>query len=54
MEIALGMRYIHYINFMDRDLKPSNILLSKDCYVHISDSGIAKEESLEISQAKGV
>lgn len=54
VEIALGMRYIHCINFMDRDLKPSNILPSKVCHVHISDSGIAKEESLETSQAKGV
>lgn len=52
MEIVLGMRYIH--NFMDHDLKPSNILPSKVCHVHISDSGIAKEESLETSQAKGV
>ena len=54
VEIVLGMRYIHRRNFMHRDLKPSNILLSKDCHVRISDFGLAKEESLEISQTKGV
>ena len=39
---------------MHRDLKPSNILLSKNKHVRISDFGLAKEESLEMSQSKGV
>ena len=54
VELVLGMRYIHHRNFMHRDLKPSNILLSKDGHVRISDFGLAKEESLEVSQTKGV
>ena len=54
IEIVLGMRYIHKHNFMHRDLKPSNILLSKNMHVRISDFGLAKEESLEISQSKGI
>ena len=54
VEIVLGMRYIHRHNYMHRDLKPSNILLSKDCHARISDFGLAKEESFEISQTKEV
>lgn len=54
VELVLGMRYIHRRNFMHRDLKPSNVLLSKDGHVRISDFGLAKEESLEMSQTKGV
>ena len=54
VELVLGMRYIHRRNYMHRDLKPSNILLSKDGHVRISDFGLAKEESLDTSQSKGV
>ena len=54
IEIVLGMRYIHGRNFMHRDLKPLNILLSKKLHVKISDFGLAKEEDLSISQSKGV
>ncbi|KAK8839034.1 hypothetical protein M9Y10_032500 [Tritrichomonas musculus] len=54
VELVLGMRYIHRHKFMHRDLKPSNVLLSKENNVRISDFGLAKEESLETSQSKGV
>lgn len=54
VELVLGMRYIHSHKFMHRDLKPSNILLSKENNVRISDFVLAKEDSLEESQSKGV
>ena len=54
VEIVLGMRYIHSRNFMHRDLKPLNILLSKNFHVKISDFGLAKEEDLSVSQSKGI
>ena len=54
VEVVLGMRYIHKRNFMHRDLKPLNILLSKNLHVRISDFGLAKEEDLSVSQSKGV
>ena len=54
VEIVLGMRYIHSKDLMHRDLKPENILLSKNKHARISDFGLAKEESLETSQTKGV
>ena len=50
IELVLGMRYIHKKNFMHRDLKPKNILLSKNNHVRITDFGLAKEEDLETSQ----
>ena len=39
---------------MHRDLKPLNILLSKNLHVRISDFGLAKEEEVSVSQSKGV
>ena len=35
-------------------MKPSNILLSQNKHVRISDFGLAKEEDIETSQSKGV
>ena len=37
VEIVPGMRFIHKKNFMYRDLKPSNILLSQNNDVRITD-----------------
>ena len=54
VEIVLGMRYIHKRNFMHRDLKPPNILLSKDNQVRISDFGLAKIDDLNVTQTKNV
>lgn len=34
--IALGMKYLHSQNVVQRDLKPSNILLDENFYPHIS------------------
>ena len=49
VEIVLRMRYIHCRNFIHRDLKPLNILLSKNLNVKISDFGLAKEEEVSVS-----
>ena len=54
VEIVLGMRYIHKKNFMHRNLKPSDILLSNNMHVRISDFSLAKKVKLETSQTKGV
>ena len=54
VEIVLGMRYIHKHKFMHRDLKPLNILLSKNNHVRITDFGLVKEDDFEASQSKGV
>ena len=54
VEIVLGMRYIHKHKIIHRDLKWSNILLSKNNHVRISDFGLSIEEDLETSQTKGI
>ena len=54
VEIVLGMRYIHKFKIMHRNLKPLNILLSKNNHVRISDFGLATQEDLEITQTKGI
>ena len=54
VELVLGMRYIHKFKIMHRDLKPLNILLSKNNHVRIADFGLATEEDFEVTQTKGV
>ena len=50
VELVLGMRYIHKHKFMHCNLKPMNILLSKNRHVRITDFGLADEKDLETSQ----
>lgn len=54
VEIVLGMRYMHSHNLIHRDMKPANILLSKNKHVRIADFGLTKEENFETSQSKGI
>ncbi|EYB91368.1 hypothetical protein Y032_0206g1954 [Ancylostoma ceylanicum] len=42
MEIICALRHIHPKNIVLRDLKPENLLLSRDGHVKISDFGLAK------------
>ncbi|ATI73176.1 serine/threonine-protein kinase [Mesoplasma florum] len=40
-EIALGLQGVHDMNMIHRDIKPGNILLSKDKKIKITDFGIS-------------
>ncbi|RCN42859.1 hypothetical protein ANCCAN_11146 [Ancylostoma caninum] len=42
MEIICALQHIHSKNIVLRDLKPENLLLSKDGHVKIADFGLAK------------
>ncbi|KAK8871759.1 copper transport protein ctr1 [Tritrichomonas musculus] len=46
-QITEAMRYVHFKGVVHRDLKPTNILISKDGLIRVSDFGIAKLMSTE-------
>lgn len=47
VEIVLGMKFIHSRNLVHSNLKPSNILISKDNHVRINDFYLNKIEALK-------
>lgn len=53
VEIVLGMRFIHSRNLIHLNLKPSNILLTKDNHVRINSFYLSKEDdSFQPPQSK--
>jgi serine/threonine protein kinase len=54
MDVAVGMNYIHTLEFLHRDLKPSNILVFPDFYLKICDFGVARKAEEDTSYTEGV
>lgn len=46
-QIADGLDYLHSKSLVHRDIKPGNILISKDGKVKLSDFGLCKQMSLK-------
>lgn len=45
LEIARGLEYTHNQNIIHRDIKPGNILISKEGKVKLIDFGVAKDDN---------
>ena len=44
LDVARGMAYVHAHNFIHRDLKSDNLLISADKSIKIADFGVARIE----------
>ena len=51
--IILGLEYCHTNLIIHRDIKPENIILDNNGYAHITDFGIAMQQSKNATQVSG-
>lgn len=45
MQLLQGLKYLHSVNILHRDLKPGNLLVNANCDLKICDFGLARASS---------
>ena len=54
--LLCSLNYLHSVNVMHRDMKPSNILVTDDCMIKICDFGLSRgviDDDLSKTLTKG-
>ena len=53
-QVCQGLRHAHDKGIIHRDMKPENVLVTRDGYLKVTDFGLAKDTKKGIKMTKGI
>ena len=53
-QVCQGLRHAHDKGIIHRDMKPENVLVTRDGYLKVTDFGFAKDTNKGIKMTKGI